>query len=78
MDMQMFATILPVLVGGLVNMIINETKIGEDEALKQLYNSKLYEALEEEATKVWTYSVPMLYDLYLAEMKSGKLELPEY
>jgi len=78
MEEKMFATIMPILVGGLVNKIIDETCISEDEAFQRLYNSKLYEVLENEKTKVWTYSISMLFDLYLAEVTTGSLELPEY
>jgi len=78
MEKSLFATILPILIGGLVNMIIDETGINEDEAFVRLYNSKLYASIENEETKVWTYSVPMLFDLFLTEEATGFLELPEY
>jgi len=78
MDKNRFAAILPILVGGLTNKIIEETGAAEDEAFDKLYNSELYASLENEATKVWTYSVSKLFDLYQAERNTGKLELPEY
>ena len=78
MEKNKFAAILPILVGGLVNKIIEETGIGENEAFEKLYNSELYAALENEKTKVWTYSVPMLFDLYNEEITTGELKLPEY
>ena len=78
MEKNRFAAILPVLIGGLTNKIVEETYINEDEAFNLLYNSKLYAALEDEETKVWTYSVPKLFDLYQEEITTGKLELPEY
>ena len=78
MEKSLFATILPILIGGLVNMIIDETGINEDEAFERLYNSKLYASIENEETKVWTYSVPMLFDLFQKEEATGFLELPEY
>ena len=78
MDKDKFAALMPVIVGGLVNKIIEETQISEDEAFEKLYNSELYTALENEETKVWTYSVPKLYDLYQKEIDSGSLILPEY
>ena len=78
MDKNLFATILPILIGGLVNMITLETHISEDEAFEKLYNSKLYEFLENEDSKVWTFSVPMLFDLYQSEIATGDFELPEY
>ena len=73
-----FAAIMPIIVGGLANKIIEETHISENEAFEKLYNSELYTALESEETKVWTYSVPKLFDLYKNEVTSGRLELPEY
>ena len=78
MDNAKFAAILPVLVGSLTSHIIEKTNISQEEAFDKLYNSNLYTMLENEKTKVWTYSVPMLFDLYQNEMTTGKLELPDY
>jgi len=77
-DKNKFAAILPVVVGGLVNKIIEETNVNDEEALEMLYSSELYAVLETEETKIWTYSVPKLIELYQNEMKTGKLELPDY
>ena len=76
MEKNKFAAILPVIVSGLVNKIINEKHIGDTEALDKLYYSELYSFLEKEKTKVWNYSVPKLYELWENEIKTGKLELP--
>lgn len=78
MEKNKFAAIFPVVIGGLVNEIIEETRVSDEEALELLYNSELYAALETEETKVWTYSVPKLMELYQNEIKTGKLELPDY
>ena len=78
MEKNKFAAILPVITGNLTNKIIEETKLSENEAFNKLYGSELYTALENEKTKLWTYSIPKLYDLYNAEITTGKLELPEY
>ena len=78
MEKNKFAAILPVITGNLTNKIIEETKLSENEAFNKLYGSELYTALENEKTKLWTYSIPKLYDLYDAEITTGKLELPEY
>ena len=78
MDANKFTAILPVIIGGLIIKIIEETHVSEDEAFDKLYNSKLYEAIEKEPTKVWTYSVPKLFSLYENEINTGKLELPDY
>ncbi len=78
MEDNKFASILPIITGALINKIVEEMNIGDDEAFSELYSSKLYAALENENTKVWTYSVPKLFELYKNEIYSGKLELPEY
>ena len=78
MEKNKFAAILPVVVGGLVNTIIEKTHISDDEAFENLYNSELYAALEIEETKLWTYSVPKLLELYQKEIKTGKLEFFDY
>ncbi|MCL2816132.1 MAG: hypothetical protein FWD23_16180 [Oscillospiraceae bacterium] len=78
MEKSKFAAILPIIVGGLTNKIIEETSMTEDEAFEKLYNSELYTALEREETKVWYYSVHFLFDLYQDEMATGKLELPDF
>jgi hypothetical protein len=78
MDRDKFAAILPILIGGLANKIIEEIHISEDEAFEKLYSSELYAAIENEATKVWTYSVPRLFCLLQNEIRMGRLELPDY
>ena len=78
MEKEKFAALLPIIVGGLTNKIIEETQVSEDEAFEKLYNSALYTALEKEETKVWTYSVPKLFDLHQSEITMGTLDLPEY
>ena len=78
MEANKFAAILPTIIGGLTNKIIEETSACEDEAFEKLYNSELYAVLENEGTKVWTFSVPKLFDLYQEEITTGRLELPEY
>ena len=49
-----------------------------DTAFDKLYESKLYVAIENEKTKFWTFSVPMLYELFQAEQATGELDFPEY
>jgi len=78
MDNEKFAVIFPILIGALVNKIILESGDSEDIVFEKFYNSGLYAQLENEPTKVWTYSVPLLYKLYTNEMATGILELPEY
>jgi len=78
MDKLKFDSIIPIIISHLTDRIAEETNLTEDAAIAGLYRSGLYAALEKEETKVWQYSTEKLYDLYLEEKQTGKLELPEY
>lgn len=78
MDKLKFDSILPIIISHLTDRITKEMYLTEDAAIAELYRSGLYAALEIEDTKVWQYSTEKLYDLYLEEKHTGKLELPEY
>jgi len=77
-DTKIFEVVLQTISTGLVDKIMSETGLDEDGAMESLYSSALYSVLEKEETKVWHYSVPMLYDLYHEEIITGKLEIPDY
>jgi len=77
MEADKFAVLLQVIVQGLVKKIVDEKGLDGNIVIEKLYTSELYEALEDEKTKVWHYSVPMLYDLWEREMDAGTLVLPE-
>jgi hypothetical protein len=51
--------------------------LGLEEAAGILYNSRLYETLEDEKTKVWRLGYPLLYDLLEEELSTGKITFPE-
>ncbi len=78
METNQFEMVLQTVSTGLVAKIIAETGLDEDTVMEKLYSSALYTALEKEETKVWHYSVPKLYELWKNEIKTGRLELPEY
>jgi hypothetical protein len=78
MDKNVFDAILPIITASLTDKIMTHYKLTEDNALMDLYETELYAALENEATKVWQYSVEKLFDLYKNEKQNGSLELPEY
>ena len=77
MEQEPFAALMPFICSDLVAMICKKQEITDVEAIKLLYNSKLYAALEVEETKVWYYSTPMLYSLLESEIKTGKLDFPD-
>ena len=78
MNKLQFEALLPFIITNLMKKIIDRKKLSESEAFLQLYNSGLYSFLDDEETKVWHYSTEMLFSLFEEEIKTGKLELPEY
>ena len=77
MGQEQFNAIMPVISADIVNMLVSKQDITEEEAIKLLYTSKLYAMLEQEETKVWQYSTPMLYSLLEQEWKDGTISFPD-
>jgi hypothetical protein len=78
MDKAQFNAVLPILVSSLLDLMVRSEGFSEAEALDELYQSKLYAALEIEEMKVWQYSKEKLYELYRQEKSEGELIIPEY
>ncbi|MDD6984369.1 MAG: hypothetical protein PUJ47_04105 [Clostridia bacterium] len=77
MGQEQFNAIMPVICADLIYMISAKQAISENDAIKRLYSSKLYETLEQENTKLWQYSTPMLYALLEQEWKTGTICYPD-
>lgn len=77
MGQEQFVAMMPYISADLVAMIAERQNISTEEAIRKLYASKLYEALEREETKVWQYSTPMLYSLFVQEESTGTLQFPD-
>ena len=77
MGQEQFAAMMPYISADLVGLIANKQNITNEEAITKLYASKLYEALENEETKVWQYSTQMLYSLFEQEEKTGTIQFPD-
>lgn len=77
MGQEQFHAIMPVISADMVDMISARRGVSERDAIRLLYESKLYAALEQEETKVWQYSTPMLYSLLEQEWNSGTIRYPD-
>jgi len=77
MSKEQFNSIFSIIVADLIKTIIKEEKLSEEDAIEYLYSSKVYKLLEDEKTKVWQYSTPLLYSLLKSEKKQGVFSLPE-
>ena len=77
MVQEQFHSMIPVISADIVGMIAAKRGVTENEAIRLLYASKLYEALEQEENKLWQYSTPMLYSLLEQEWKTGMIQYPD-
>ena len=77
MSAEQFAAVMPYISAELVKMIIQKQGISEEEAIRKLYLSGLYASLEQEETKLWQYSTPMLYSLFEQEEQTGVIRFPD-
>ena len=62
---------------GILTLLMENRKLNLEEASGILYNSQLYKTLENEETKVWHLSYPLLYDLLEEELTTGNITWPE-
>jgi len=69
--------IIAVITPGIINLLMENRSLTLEEASGLLYNSQLYEMLEDEKTKVWRLGYPLLYDLLEEELTTGKITFPE-
>lgn len=77
MDKKKFDAILTLLVPQIIEMIVDRYQCDEITAAKEFYNSKVYEILEEEDTKLWHLSPLMLFHMYDEEKTTGTISFPE-
>ena len=77
MDKEKYEALLPIFITDLVKKIIEQKNISQDEAISLLYNSNLYNFLEDEQSKIWHYSGEKLFQLFEEEIHNGKFNFPE-
>ncbi len=73
-----FNTILTVaILPQVLDIIMKEKQIDEIAAMNEFYQSKTYELLSDEDTKVWHFSPLALYNVWKTEKETGEIVLPE-
>ena len=76
-DMQFSTLLRSASVPQVVDLIIKEYAVTDVEATKMFYNSKTYEFLSTEDTKVWHYSPLTLFHMWKGEQETGEILFPE-
>jgi len=69
--------VIAMITPGILNLLMENRRLNIEEASDLLYNSRLYQALEDEKTKVWRLGYPLLYDMLEEELTTGDITFPE-
>ena len=77
MDKKKFESMLILIVPAVVKLIVENKNLDEIEASDVFYQSKVYEKLEQEDTKLWHLSPLTLYNMFEEEQKTGEITFPE-
>jgi len=71
------SSVIALITPGVLRLLMDNRKLSLEDAAEVLYNSRLYSLLEDEETKVWRFSYPLLYDLLEEELTTGKITFPD-
>jgi len=74
---ESISPVIAMITPGIISLLMENRGLGLEEASEILYNSKLYETLEDERTKLWRLGYPLLYDMLEEELATGKITFPE-
>jgi hypothetical protein len=69
--------VVAMITPGILSLLMENRGLSLEDASDILYNSELYRMLENEGTKVWRLSYPLLYDLLEEELTTGQISFPE-
>jgi hypothetical protein len=69
--------VLTFITPGIIQLLVKNRELSEEAAAMTLYNSRLYSILEDEETKLWHLSYPILYEMLEEELTTGEITFPE-
>ena len=77
MNEDQFSAMLAIIVPPIIDLITKNSNVSEDIAISHFYQSKLYQELSDESSKLWHYSPLTLYTMYQDELLTGSYDYPE-
>ncbi|MEI6754020.1 MAG: hypothetical protein WCK78_12755 [Paludibacter sp.] len=78
MNKDEFNSLVEIKVQDLVSLIIEQNQYDFLDAVKYLYDSKLYDSMLNEKTKLWHLSNYKLFEMLLEEKQTHELKYPDY
>jgi hypothetical protein len=77
MDEKFHSVLSIALIPQTVDLIVKNEGLDDISALGEFYQSRTYEALSKEETKMWHFSPLTVYSMWKHEKETGKLVFPE-
>ena len=77
MSEDQFSAMLAIIVPPIIEMIVRNSNQEDSVAVSLFYQSRLYEELADESSKLWHYSALTLYTMYQDEIMTGTYDYPE-
>ena len=77
MDEKFNSVLSIALIPQTVALIAENQRLDDITALNEFYQSKVYELLSKEETKMWHYSPITIYMMWKHEKETGKIIFPE-
>ncbi len=77
MNEDQFSAMLAIIVPPIIDLITKNGNVSDDIAISHFYQSRLYQELSDENSKLWHYSPLTLYTMYQDELLTGSYDYPE-
>ena len=77
MNEDQFNAMLAIIVPPIIEQIIKNSNVDDEKVISRFYQSKLYQELADETSKLWHYSPMTLYTMYQDELLTGSYDYPE-
>ena len=77
MDYKFNSILSIAIIPNVIDLIVKNEGLDEISAMNAFYNSKTYEMLAIEETKMWHYSPMNLYSIWKHEKETGTIAYPE-
>ena len=74
MNEDQFSAMLAIIVPPIIEQITKNSNVDDEKAISRFYQSKLYEELSDEKSKLWHYSPMTLYTMYQDELLTGSYD----
>ena len=77
MNEDQFSAMLAIIVPPIIEQIRKNSNVDDEKVISRFYQSKLYQELADETSKLWHYSPMTLYTMYQDELLTGSYDYPE-